>query len=186
MPRQKNNTTLNKPVSNGGASPPSSAAMDDVYKKPGYLFRRMQQIAVAAFMEECQAVDLTPVQYAALVAIRAHPGIDATRLSALIAFDRSTLGSVIERLETKGFLERKSGPDDKRVKLLHLTKAGASELRNVEPLVAQAQTRMLKPLSPTDRQVLLKLLTQLVDLNNDVSRAPMRVDDVMQHLNKLG
>ena len=71
--------------------------MDAVYTAPGYLFRRMQQIAVAIFVEECKARDLTPVQYAALIAIGTHPGIDATRLSAVIAFDRSTLGSVIER-----------------------------------------------------------------------------------------
>ena len=75
--------------------------MDAVYTAPGYLFRRMQQIAVALFVEECKAFDLTPVQYAALVAIHTHPGIDATRLSAVIAFDRSTLGSVIERLQAK-------------------------------------------------------------------------------------
>ena len=59
--------------------------MDAVYTKPGYLFRRMQQIAVAIFMEECREFDLTPVQYAALVAIHTHPGIDATRLSAVTA-----------------------------------------------------------------------------------------------------
>src|ERR1035437_5737242 len=100
--------------------------MDAVYTKPGYLFRRMQQIAVSIFVEECSAYDLTPVQYAALVAIRTHPGIDATRLSAVIAFDRSTLGNVIERLEAKQYIERKSGRDDKRVKLLHLTKKGAA------------------------------------------------------------
>jgi len=68
--------------------------MDAVYTAPGYLFRRMQQIAVSIFVEECRAFDLTPVQYAALVAIHTHPGIDATRLSAVIAFDRSTLGNV--------------------------------------------------------------------------------------------
>ena len=38
--------------------------MDAVYTAPGYLFRRMQQIAVAIFMEECRAYDLTPVQFA--------------------------------------------------------------------------------------------------------------------------
>ena len=160
--------------------------MDAVYKKPGYLFRRMQQIAVAIFMDECKAVDLTPVQYAALVAIRAHPGVDATRLSALIAFDRSTLGSVIERLEAKGFLERRPGPGDKRVKLLYLTKSGASELRNVEPFVAEAQLRMLKPLTAADRKTLLRLMTQLVDQNNEMSRVPMRAEDAIQHLTKSG
>src|SRR6202453_1058220 len=86
---------------------PDTVTMDAVYTAPGYLFRRMQQIAVAIFIEECKAFDLTPVQYAALIAIRTHPGIDATRLSAVIAFDRSTLGSVIERLEAKDYVERK-------------------------------------------------------------------------------
>src|SRR6185369_10760190 len=107
--------------------------MDAVYTKPGYLFRRMQQIAVAIFMEECRAFDLTPVQYAALVAIQTHPGIDATRLSAVIAFDRSTLGSVIERIEAKGLVERKPSPDDKRIKLLYLTRPGAALLREIVP-----------------------------------------------------
>src|ERR1700740_3806717 len=100
--------------------------MDAVYIAPGYLFRRMQQIAVAIFVEECRDFDLTPVQYAALIAIHTHPGIDATRLSAVIAFDRSTLGSVIERLEAKKLIERKPSGDDKRVKLLYLTKSGAT------------------------------------------------------------
>lgn len=161
------------------------ASMDDVYNKPGYLFRRMQQIAVSMFMEDCKAFDMTPVQYAALVAMRAYPGIDATRLSAVIAFDRSTLGSVIERLEAKGFVERKPGPDDKRVKLLYLTKAGATELRNVEPYVAAAQTRMLAPLKPADRKTLLALMTQLVDLNNGSSRVPLRADDAIERFRRI-
>ena len=158
--------------------------MDDVYTKPGYLFRRMQQIAVSIFMEECKTFDLTPVQYAALVAIRSHPGIDATRLSAVIAFDRSTLGSVLERLETKGYVQRKPGADDKRVKLLHLTPSGAALLREVMASVDRAQARMLEPLKPADRKTLLGLLIQLVDLNNEVSRVPLRAEDAVEHLKK--
>src|SRR6202165_5003401 len=109
-------------------SKPMLVTMDAVYTKPGYLFRRMQQIAVSIFVEECRAHDLTPVQFAALVAIHTHPGIDATRLSAVIAFDRSTLGNVIARLETKAYVERKSSREDKRTKLLYLTKSGAALL----------------------------------------------------------
>src|ERR1700748_576021 len=93
----------------------SAITMDAVYGKPGDLFRRMQQIAVAIFVEECKSFALTPVQYAALVAIQTHPGIDATRLSAVIAFDRSTLGNVIERLEAKRPIEGKPSGEGKRV-----------------------------------------------------------------------
>jgi DNA-binding MarR family transcriptional regulator len=169
---------------------PSKAAapitIDAVYAAPGYLFRRMQQIAVSIFMEECKAFDLTPVQYAALIAIHTHPGIDATRLSAVIAFDRSTLGSVIERLQAKDFVERKPAPEDKRIKLLYLTKPGAAILREIIPAVERAQARMLEPLKPTERKALMGLLVQLVDLNNEASRVPLRAEDALEHLGKAG
>jgi len=160
--------------------------MDAVYGKPGYLFRRIQQIAVAIFVEECKTYDLTPVQYAALVAIQNHPGIDATRLSAVIAFDRSTLGNVIERLEAKRYVTRRSGREDKRVKLLYLTKAGSGLLRKIMPSVDRAQARMLQPLKPADRKTLMALLSQLVDLNNEASRVPLRAEDALEHLGKSG
>ncbi len=163
-------------------SPPLT--MDAVYTKPGYLFRRMQQIAVAIFVEECRAYDLTPVQYAALVAIRTHPGIDATRLSAVIAFDRSTLGNVIERLEAKQLIERKPSRQDRRIKLLYLTKSGIASLRDIMPSVDRAQARMLQPLKPADRKTLMALLTQLVDLNNESSRVPLRAEDALEHLGR--
>ena len=160
--------------------------MDAVYTAPGYLFRRMQQIAVAIFVEECKAFDLTPVQYAALIAIHTHPGIDATRLSAVIAFDRSTLGNVIERLQTKSLIERKPAREDRRVRLLYLTRQGTALLRDIMPSVEKAQARMLQPLKPADRKALLALLTQLVDLNNEASRVPLRAEDALEHLGKSG
>ena len=158
--------------------------MDAVYTKPGYLFRRMQQIAVALFVEECRDFDITPVQYAALVAIQTHPGIDATRLSAVIAFDRSTLGSVIERLEAKGHIERRPAADDKRVKLLYLTRSGAKLLRDILPAIDRAQARMLEPLKAGDRKTLMALLAQLVDRNNEASRVPLRAEEALEHLGR--
>jgi len=168
------------------SKPPAPITIDAVYAAPGYLFRRMQQIAVSIFMEECKAFDLTPVQYAALIAIHTHPGIDATRLSAVIAFDRSTLGSVIERLQAKDFIERKPAPEDKRIKLLYLTKSGAAILREIIPAVERAQARMLEPLKPADRKALMGLLVQLVDLNNEASRVPLRAEDALEHMGKAG
>lgn len=146
----------------------------DLHDTPGHLIRRAQQIAVALFMEECAELDLTPVQYAALVAVREHPGIDATRLSSLIAFDRSTLGNVLERLETRKLVQRYASPDDKRVKLLRLSPAGVAMLARARVPVARAQQRVLAPLNPADRERFVALLEQLVEMNNEVSRVPQR------------
>src|SRR6267154_2970664 len=107
--------------------------MDDLYRMPGHLIRRVHQISSALFLEECGSFDLTSVQFAALVAIRSHPQIDATHLSALIAFDRSTIGDVLERLEKKGWVLRSSSPTDKRIRLLSLSAEGQQVLRRVIP-----------------------------------------------------
>jgi DNA-binding MarR family transcriptional regulator len=149
--------------------------LEELHVLPGHLIRRAQQIAVAIFIEECAAHDLTPVQFAALVAIRGSEGIDATRLSALIALDRSTLGNVLERLEARGLVTRYACGDDKRVKLLKVSPSGRALVKRAQTAVLRAQERILAPLQPADRDALMRLLSQLVELNNDASRAPQRL-----------
>lgn len=148
--------------------------MNDLYGKPGHLIRRAHQISSALFAEECAAFDLTSVQYAALVAIRSNPEVDATRLSGLIAFDRSTLGDVLERIETKGWVRRKPSPSDRRVKLLSLTPAGLELVQQVDAAVNRVQERLLEPLTPEERTVLVRLLARLVRVHNDLAPAPLR------------
>jgi MarR family transcriptional regulator, lower aerobic nicotinate degradation pathway regulator len=150
------------------------AAMEDLYRMPGHLIRRAQQISTALFAAECAAFDVTSVQYAALLSIGANPGVDATRLSALIAFDRSTLGDVLERLETKGWVRRVPGPGDRRVKVLTLSDAGAVLLAQVTPAVRRVQERLLAPLAPEDRATMIRLLGELADLHNEATAAPLR------------
>jgi len=151
--------------------------MEDLYAMPGHLFRRVQQISTAIFVEECGDLDLTSVQFAALMAIRSHPDVDATRLSTLIAFDRSTLGDVLERLEAKGWVVRQSSPTDKRVKLLRLSPEGSQLLRRALPKVRRVQERLLSPLSPKDRENMVRLLSQLAESHNDIAPAPLRASD---------
>jgi DNA-binding MarR family transcriptional regulator len=149
-------------------------SLKPLYSKPGHLIRRLQQIAVAIFMEETAEFDLTPVQYAALIAVREHPDIDVTRLSSLIAFDRSTLGNVVKRLVAKRWLERRGGQPDRRIKRLRVTAAGRQLLKAIEPAVQRAQARMLAPIPKGEQKRLVEQLKLLVEINNVHSRAPMR------------
>jgi DNA-binding MarR family transcriptional regulator len=116
------------------------------------------------FTEECGEFDLTSVQYAALVAIRENPDVEATQLSALIAFDQSTIGDVVARLEGKGWVVRHPSPNDRRVKLLRLSPEGMEVLRRVEPAVLRVQERLLAPLDPSNRETMMRLLVQLADV----------------------
>ena len=133
--------------------------MSDLHAMPGHLIRRVHQISMALFAEECAASGLTSVQFAALTAIRENPDVDATRLSSLVAFDRSTLGDVLERLEGKGWILRGPSPHDKRIKILRLSPAGSQVLDAAEPEVRRVQQRLLEPLDPGERtEMILSLI----------------------------
>lgn len=147
---------------------------DAVFNKPGHLIRRMQQIAVAIFMAETKEFDITPVQYSALLAVEMHSGIDQTTLVNIIAFDRSTIGSVVSRLESKKWIKRAVGSDDRRTKRLTITPQGRKVLSEIEASVASAQRLILAPLRPAERPVFMSMLKRLVRINNTLSRAPFR------------
>lgn len=142
----------------------SKESLTALYEMPGHLIRRAQQVSNALFAEECGAFDLTSVQYAAMFAIAANDGIDATRLSTLIAFDRSTLGDVLERLETKGWIVRAAGAADKRIKRLHASAEGKALLRQVAPGVRKVQQRLLEPFAAGDRVAVLAMLGQIANI----------------------
>jgi DNA-binding MarR family transcriptional regulator len=139
---------------------------------PGFHIRRLQQIAVAVFLEETQAFGVTPVQYAAMAAIQRQPGVDQRTLARSIGFDAATIGSVIDRLEVRGLMQRQANPDDRRARLLTLTPDGTRLLRKIEPSMLRAQERMLEPLPAGQRGLFMGMLRQLVEGNNDLSRAP--------------
>ena len=88
--------------------------------------------------------------------------MDATRLSSLIAFDRSTLGNVLERLEAKRWVVRRGSRADKRIKLLRLSPEGNRVLDTVQASVARVQQRLLEPLTISERTETMRLLALLI------------------------
>ncbi|MDE2082656.1 MAG: MarR family transcriptional regulator [Burkholderiales bacterium] len=148
------------------------AASAVLEEQPGHLIRRLQQIAVALFLEETQPYGITPVQYAALQAAQRQPGLDQRTLAGAIGLDTSTIAGVIDRLERRGLIERRASPTDRRVRLLLPTAAGQTLLAQVVPGMLKAQRRILAPLPAAQRAQFLALLKTLVESNNALSRAP--------------
>jgi DNA-binding MarR family transcriptional regulator len=150
--------------------------VDDIYEMPGHLVRRFQQIAVAVFHAEVARAgsDLTPVQYAALVTIIANPGIDQATLAGLIAYDRTTIGGVVDRLVQKHLLSRKVSGRDRRAHALEVTDAGLETARRIEPAVKAAQRVMLRGLTAGETDEFMRLMRKAIEAVNDLSRAPLR------------
>ena len=155
------------------ATPKASSQSIELPQMPGHLIRRLQQIAVAIFLEDTAPFSITPVQYATLSGLGSHPGVDQRTLAAQVGLDASTLGGVVDRLESRGWLTRQPSPSDRRVKLLQITAAGKALLRDMAPAIEASQRRILAPLSASKQAQFMAMLSELVEKNNDLSRAPI-------------
>jgi DNA-binding MarR family transcriptional regulator len=138
----------------------------DLRAVPGHRIRRLQQIAVALFMQESGSTAVTPVQFAVLQTLAGQPGIDQRTLARSVSFDTSTIGGVVDRLEARGLLTRSHSPGDRRVRLLELTAEGEALLDSLTPSMQRTQKRLLEPLSPAERKEFMRMM-QLVIGHHD-------------------
>tara|TARA_R110002012_G_scaffold61503_5_gene161316 strand:+ start:1671 stop:2090 length:420 start_codon:yes stop_codon:yes gene_type:complete len=131
---------------------------------PGHLIRRLHQISTSVFAERMKAagIDMTSVQFAALTVLHEKPGIDQATLAQEIAYDRATIGGVVDRLERKGWVLRKVNQDDRRARQVTLTEEGTEMLAVVAPIVATLQADILAQLTLTERTAFIALASKAV------------------------
>jgi DNA-binding MarR family transcriptional regulator len=146
-----------------------------LWARPGFLVRRLHQISVAIFMEEMASLELTPVQYGALMIVAAQPGIDQSALAAELGVDRANAGDVLARLSKSGYLTREPSPSDRRFIQVRLTAQGTALLRKAAGRARKVQERLLLPLAPKDRKAFVALMNQIISASNHVGRAPLRI-----------
>jgi MarR family transcriptional regulator, lower aerobic nicotinate degradation pathway regulator len=152
--------------------PAPAAAHVDINELPGHAIRRLHQISVGIFLQQVGELGITPVQFGALQSVSNQPGIDQRSLARSLALDTSTTGGVVDRLEARGWLQRRAAPDDRRIRQLVLTDAGQAALEEVRPAMERAQEQILAPLTERQRIDFMRMLQRLVEQNNEMSRAP--------------
>jgi DNA-binding MarR family transcriptional regulator len=148
---------------------------DTLNGRPGFLIRRLHQIHLALFAEECEPYGVTPVQFSILTVTAAKPGIEQGELAHEIGVDRTTLANVLARLETRALLTRAIATTDRRVKLITLTPDGHATLKQMQPAAERAHARTIEALPPEQQAAFLAALGALVSAGNGYGRAPMRL-----------
>lgn len=174
MSSSENRPVVRKKNVNIPALENPDSAQEILWARPGFLVRKLHQIHVAMFLTECKAFGITPVQYAILTAPAALPGLDLTSLANEVGLDRTTTAEVVRRLEERGLLERRTNDADKRTRHVYLTAEGKTTVAAMYADMVRAQERMLAPLTDTQKGTFMKMLSSLVEANNEYSRAARR------------
>ncbi len=127
----------------------------------GFLISRMGMVAQRHFAERIEQLGLTTRMWGALNVLDAEGEITQHALCRSVGMDPSSMVSTIDELESKGLVERRRHPSDRRAHALHVTADGREVLRRGRELARAAQEDLLAPLSPDERTQLHELLLKL-------------------------
>jgi DNA-binding MarR family transcriptional regulator len=165
------------------ASAPSPGATDPlltlkraappVRRIPLALARRFFQICNSAAAESVSEADLTPLEFAVLAYLNrmvGEPDIDQRSLAARLGIDRNNTSLLVERLQSRGLLEARVNGADRRARMLRLTAKGEKLHGRLYPKALAGQQRVLDPLKPSERDVLLDLLVRVIEGNRALAR----------------
>jgi len=127
----------------------------------GYQLRLAQVRVFRDFMRNVPPHDVSPGLLGMLMLIEANPGLTQSALAAAVELDRSTMVGVIDRMEARGWVERRVTRNDRRAYQLILTPAGAAAVDQFKNLVAAHEKRILSGLSEPETRILHDLLTRV-------------------------
>ena len=161
-----------KPVSasNCAGTHAPTSRIPSVHRVPAHLARRFHQICLGVLAEVTEMENLTPVQYAVLAAVHDEPGLDQRGLARRLAIDAVTAGQLVDALENQQLIDRKVHPEDRRARVLNLTPAGLELRLRLRPALAAAHAHILAPLKKKEQEMLLSLLTRVVEGNEAYAR----------------
>ena len=125
-------------------------------------FERVHAHFAAAVAE----LDLAPLQAKALHELDVEPPISMRELATRLGADPSNVTGLIDRLEARGLVERRPDPNDRRIKGLALTPAGARLRKRLFARLYSAP-RSLAGLSQRDQRCLKEVLEHILSASSD-------------------
>ncbi|WP_457105349.1 MarR family winged helix-turn-helix transcriptional regulator [Methylobacterium sp. P5_C11] len=130
-------------------------------ERPGFLVRRLHQIHVSLFNEECAAFGVTPLQYSLLSELMSRTEADQTTLANAVALDRTTTTGALRRLEARGLVSRSTSTSDRRAQRCRLTAEGIKIHNAMAAAARRAHEATVAVLSPAERQILTQLMKKV-------------------------
>jgi DNA-binding MarR family transcriptional regulator len=145
------------------------------HQTPGFLIRRLHQIHVAIFLEECAAFNITPVQFSLLKTLSPGAEMDQATIATQIGVDRTTTAGVLRRLHARGLVSWRNAPHDLRAKFWRRTPAGDRLVKKMAAHASRSHERLVGSLTQSQQRAYIDVLRRLVDANNELGRAPLHL-----------
>ncbi len=124
----------------------------------GFIVHDVARLLRKRFDQRARTLGLTRAQWQVLAHLSRNEGIHQTGLADILEIETITLGRLIDRLEEAGWVERRSSPTDRRVRLLYLTDKARPISVRMRALGKATRDEALAGLSPEQREMLFDML----------------------------
>jgi DNA-binding MarR family transcriptional regulator len=137
----------------------------------GFLIHDVSRLRRTAFDHLMKPLDVTRSQWWVLYGLSSHGnhGITQTALAQLLDLGKVALGGIVERLESRGFVERRPDADDRRINRVFLTRKGNQILERVSKIGLTLDAQVMRGVSMTRQnllaEILLTMKTNLIALD---------------------
>jgi len=157
---------------NGGtkaAEPDASRELDltALRQTPGFMIRILQLQNFEAFYPYFEALKLSPLEYAILVAVRDNRTVTQSELAGVLKMQLPNLVKILSRMEETGVLKRKRSTRDKRAVELSLSAAGERRADEASRLGQSFNAQTLSALSKAEQTAFLQMLVRLVEAHKN-------------------
>jgi len=127
----------------------------------GYLIHDVSRLRRVSFDRELSPLGITRSQWWVLAFISRNDGLPQTQLANELEVGKVALGSLVDRLESAGFVERIADRNDRRVKRVHLTAKATTLLAEIGPVSETFNRRILAGVSFADMETTARTLHQM-------------------------
>jgi DNA-binding MarR family transcriptional regulator len=159
--------------------PEAAAAPAPERRRLPVLLRRAWYGLNQAFRRRIRSTGATPDQFTALRTLsEGDPkGITQRDLTHLMSSDPNTIASLLERMESSGWIARKPHESDRRAYRIRVTRAGKSKFTQLREIAIELQTAVLASLPENDREQFLENLSHLADACRAAAELPANEND---------
>lgn len=128
-----------------------------------FLLAQVGAHATSRFAQRVAELELTPPLVGILRAVAEEPGRSQQALSSQLSLLPSRVVAFVDELESRGLVERRRNPGDRRLYALHLTTAGEAMMRDVRKVARAHDEEITGGLTPEQRAALLDALTGIAE-----------------------
>ncbi len=127
----------------------------------GYTMTDVARLLRTVFERRVRALGLTRAQWLVIARLHRRPGLSQSEVADLLEIEKATAGRLIDRMETKDWIERRADPDDRRVNRLHLTHEAERMHALIWPIAEATVDDALVGLTTSERRQFSRLMQRV-------------------------